>query len=137
MAIDPKELRIGSHVECNDNRCVVVAIADLSSALRSGVALKVDSEVMLNADPNLIDPIPITPELLTELGFEKLDVHGNEVFRRLYKDTPLGKMYYVVNYNPNAEAWNFCVHPSATEVKYLHELESVAYLATKQELIND
>lgn len=71
MAIDPKELRIGSHVEYNDERCIVVGIADLGSALRSGVALRCDDGVILNVDPNLIIPIPITPELLTELGFCK------------------------------------------------------------------
>ena len=138
MAIDPKELRIGSHVEYEDKRLMVVGIADFESGLRCGVALKVDGDVLLNADPNRINPIPITEELLTELGFEKTDFHGKSVYRKLYKDVyPLGKMYYGLFYDANAEAWHFQVHTTDSECEYLHELEALAYHVTKKELIND
>lgn len=125
MAIDPKELRLGSHVEYKDYRCVVVAIADLTSALRSGVALKVDSEVMLNADPNLIAPIPITSELLTELGFECKDkIYWEHWF----------KGGFDIERDKDSKYFDYS---SELRIEYLHELENLYYMIYGVELITD
>lgn len=131
MAIDLKELRIGSHVE------VIGVRVRVDQINRQGIG---------NFDPRMADgyeiemehlaPIPITPELLTELGFEYrpvvllwrkeqtdttpfigFDVMHNGMFRMTVSDDTMVYGNIVC--------------------KYLHEAEAFLYLTTKQELIND
>lgn len=135
MAIDPKELRIGSHVEYDGRRCIVVGLADIGSAPKSDIALKCEDEVMLNADINSINPIPITEELLSELGFEKAP------FKSYRRD--LGESEPFMHFHCIADGcWRMDVSDDTRNYgnivcEYLHQAEAFLSLTTKNELISN
>lgn len=73
--IDIKSLRIGSHILVNGKRVCVCGIRrtpNLNNALTIVQYTTKDIAVFgeVPAGSNKVEPIPITPELLEELGFE-------------------------------------------------------------------
>lgn len=62
MAVDVKQLRIGSHVLVNNKRERVRGLDE-----DNGLIIRFPAEYVLASE---VEPIPITPELLKELGFE-------------------------------------------------------------------
>lgn len=71
MAVDIKTLRIGSHVEYNGKRVCVDEICTLRSK-DEPMRLLVSHNGLIYGNPSIdeTEPIPITPDLLKELGFE-------------------------------------------------------------------
>lgn len=67
MAVDVKQLRIGSHVMWNGKRRKVDAITEDSIAFRIA---DTEQKMYDSATIESVEPIAITPELLKELGFE-------------------------------------------------------------------
>lgn len=63
MAVDVKSLRIGSHILANGMRERVRGLDE-----DNGLIIRFPAEYV---NANEVEPIPITPELLTELGFEE------------------------------------------------------------------
>lgn len=130
--MDIKELRIGSSVLFNGERVKVQRIEgdDVTDAIiceRGWIPLEE------------LDPIPITEELLKELGFEKDD--DKPFSNILFKEIPIeiGKLWMkICPAYDEEEGWSISVgsyRECRTFVKYLHELEAFVYLTTKQELI--
>lgn len=62
MAVDVKSLRVGSHILVNGKRERVRGLDEVN-----GLIVRFPAEYVMAYD---VGPIPITPELLTELGFE-------------------------------------------------------------------
>lgn len=63
MAVDIKSLRVGSHILVNGKRERVRGLDE-----DNGLIVRFPAEYV---SANEVEPIPITPEILTELGFEE------------------------------------------------------------------
>lgn len=144
MAIDPKELRIGSHYY-NDGyvKPVIGRITsingriyrpdDMTVGLIYDMPLDEDSDPYESTMAINLEPIPITEDLLKELGFKPYDT----CWRKDLDD----EQYVVVKirneYNTaRVKTKGICAY-NIFHFKYLHELESFVYMTTQQELIND
>ena len=125
--MDIKELRIGNHVLYEGKRVKIDHISQFGD-----IGL-VDITYTL-VSPKDLDPIPLTEELLKELGFECLwgvpkdmEKHIGEI--GLYS-THLNNGKYRISIS-NDDSTNY----GDMLCQYLHELENFVYLTTKQELI--
>lgn len=137
--IDIRELRIGSHIKCGDDICRIVCIdADVDEATPVIRAERRDKRGVYHypttLNPDYIEPIPITSDLLRELGFEHEIVAWEKIINPeqwiyLYGDECLKKYNFRIHYAPlNSGLFGEC--------RYLHELETFLYLTTKKELVN-
>lgn len=142
--IDPKTLHIGSHVMVNGVRARVIRIDEPKDEHEMPPCTLLRFKALSNgkwydcgcpADSGKVEPIPITAELLTELGFLKMEEHGSmsvwltHNIRIDFDDTRIAAM--VGNEN---DYTNRC---TISPIHYLHELEAFLYLTTKTELIKE
>lgn len=127
--IDISELHIGSHVLFNGER---VEVTDISCGEVIGV-VNSDQSDWLEVNSQHLDPIPITEELLTELGFEKT---SNRLFE-LKKD--LGDVDMLIRHCSNGkyrvEIWRDSTNCGNILCDALNIMESFVYLTAKQRLI--
>lgn len=115
MAIDIKQLRIGSHISINGERVEVESLqgSDLVGCITP------DND-WFATESWRFEPIPITSELLSELGFRKEDG-----FMRLWSKGDNGHFSYI-EFSAIRDKWR--LYPSGTDgshtiVRYLHEAE--------------
>lgn len=117
MAVDIKTLRIGSHILVDGKRERVRGLDE-----DNGLIVRFPAEYVM---ANKVEPIGITPEHLTELGFEYKD---KECWQHWWKGgfdlTRRGKSSY----------WDY---EGDISVQYLHELENLYYLIYETELNPD
>ena len=137
--IDPKTLHIGSTVSIGGKMHRIVAIDALNGQIGIN-AYTTDAKGVKHPFGYKIEdvePIPITEELLTELGFEKREsgsfakeyAPDSWVFITLYATRELCKVgIYPADSIKEASGVLSC---------YLHELESFLYLTIKTELIKE
>lgn len=116
MAVDVKQLRVGSHILVNGKRERVRGLDE-----DNGLIIRFPAEYV---SANEVEPIPITAELLVELGFRKEDG-----FMRLWSKDDNGHFSYI-EFSAIRDKWR--LYPSGTDgsqtvVRYLHEAE--AFLA--------
>jgi len=127
--IDIKELRAGAHVEIAGHRCRLAAIDSLNNEV--GIELYVMDEAGWKYPKgykvNDIEPIPITAELLQELGFES--------YHYCWVKKPNGNPIKVEDNEDGS--WGVSVIGANITVRYLHELEAFVYMTTKTELIKE
>jgi len=116
--IDIKQLRVGAHINYKGGRVKISTIGFAQFTYDN------QREVGLIAD---IDPIPITAELLQELGFES--------YHYCWVKKPNGNPIKVEDNEDGT--WGVSVIGANITVRYLHELEAFVYLTTKQELIKE
>lgn len=117
MAVGIKTLRVGSHILVNGKRERVRGLDE-----DNGLIVRFPAEYVMAYD---VEPIPITPELLTELGFEdcaKKRWHTEDWEKRWGKCQYLSftKLYrgeWRVHYFDGAK------DRGQTVVRYLHEVE--------------
>ena len=121
MAIDINTLHIGSHVLYNGKRERVRGLDE-----DNGLIIRFPAEYVLASD---VEPIPIPPELLTELGFEIAEEFG--AFTVWKKDKLIVKII------GERKVVAFIDKMHSLEIRYLHELEAFLYLTTKTELIKE
>lgn len=133
--IDPKELRVGAHVDCKGSRYEVSGIiGDIVALIVKRHPLKGCEIEYFPSD--YISPIPLTPELLTEIGFELIKDHGgvleykHEAITIQFWGERIGLRILV-----GAEEERSKRGMAVFSIRYLHELEAFVYLATKTELI--
>lgn len=134
MAVDIKQLRIGSHILIDGKRERVGGIRP--SKLHNSFQVIIQHEASdfssfgyVPSASDMIEPIPITPELLTELGFEdcaKKRWHTEDWEKRwgecqYLSFTKLYRGEWRVHYFDGAK------DRGQTVVRYLHEAE--AFLA--------
>lgn len=125
MAIDPKELRIGSHVEYMGERWEVAYIAPKNKVLYYALFQK--NRPLLEVFPLEVNPIPLTPELLTELGFE-------------YRESTYFKHWFKGGFDLEREIdkdTKYFDYDDEIRLEYLHELENLYNMIYTDELIND
>lgn len=129
MAVDIKSLCIGSHVMWNGKRRRVDAITEDSIAFRIA---DTEQKMYDSATIESVEPIVITPELLTELGFED---DKTDIVKRVGG-------YFICFHQINNLRWRVSLEEENytnygnTLCRYLHEAE--AFLALHGvELIQD
>lgn len=146
--IDPKELRIGAHYYNGSyNEPIIGRVLSINGSINNpddmSVGLIYDMPLDNDSDPYeaamlpYLEPIPITEELLTELGFEKRKsgpfakeyALNSWIFITLYATKELCKVNIYPS-DPRKEA-------SSVLGCYLHEIEQFLYLTTKTELIKE
>lgn len=116
MAVDIKQLRIGSHILVNGKRERVRGLDE-----DNGLIVRFPAEYV---NANEVEPIPITAELLVELRFRKEDG-----FMRLWSKDDNGRFSYI-EFSTTRDKWRLYLSGtdgSNTVVRYLHEAE--AFLA--------
>lgn len=128
--IDIKTLRIGSHVQHHGKRKIVLSIGgDTVYLLPSSV-----SSVAHVAKTDEIEPIPITPALLKELGFKYRKSAGGSW---CISDKKGGYFYATVASDSTCIVTHYpdFGRQSQAVCANLHELETFVYLIAKTELI--
>lgn len=149
--MDIRELRIGSSVLFNDERVKVIGIADfkdLYPTLDSGVAIQsqiAKNGITFNVNPKDLSPIPITEELLKELGFEYTSGKRAKCFNIIDNfEKSIGGLNRIKLVTGDIDDIEDCFDLRITTneqdlyiegIRYLHELENFVYLSTKKELI--
>lgn len=133
MAVDIKSLRIGSHVMWNGKRRKVDAITEDSIAFRIA---DTEQKMYDSATIESVEPIAITPELLTELGFQFRKSAGGSW---CISDKKGGYFYATVCSDSTCVVTHYPDFGFQSRVvcTYLHELEAFAYLIAQTELIPD
>lgn len=116
MVVDVKTLRICSHILVDGKRERVRGMDE-----DNGLIVRFPAEYVM---ANEVEPIPITAELLSELGFREEDG-----FMRLWSKDDNGHFSYI-EFSAIRDKWR--LYPSGTDgsltvVRYLHEAE--AFLA--------
>lgn len=117
MAVDVKQLRIGSHILVNGKRERVRGLDEYN-----GLIVRFPAEYV---SANEVEPIPITAELLVELGFRKEDG-----FMRLWSKDDNGHFSYI-EFSAIRDKWRLYqsgTDGSNTVVRYLHEAEAFLVL---------
>lgn len=126
MAVDVKTLRIGSHVEYNSKRVCVDEIRTLrldGEPMRLHVSY--NGVVYGNPSINEVEPILITPDLLTELGFQ-------------YRDNTYWEHWFLGSFDiERKEGSSYFDYNSEIRLEYLHELENLYYMIYGVELIKE
>lgn len=134
MSIDIKSLRIGSHVLMDGVRAKVMRLNTVKYSevetfhiLVRGVSPDTGAvgECGCFADDKAVQPIPITPGLLNELGFKS---KREGCWQHWWKDG------FDLQHRDNSEYWHF---RGDIGVEYLHELEALYYMIYGVELIKE
>lgn len=127
MAVDVKTLRIGSHILVNGKRERVMAIDALNRKIGINAYKTDDNGVKhpFGYAIEQVEAVPITPELLKELGFENGRVG---IWWHWWKDG------FHLQHRDESEYWHF---HGDIGLRYFHELESLYYMIYETELIQD
>lgn len=126
--VDIKALRIGSHVLVEGKRERVRGMDE-----DNGLIVRFPAEYVM---ANEVEPIPITPEILKELGF----VNTSSSRRITYTKGSEYEDLWIEVRNLK-DRWEVFVSDNNWDCRivcrYLHELETVVYIATGEELIEE
>lgn len=127
MAVDIKSLHIGSHIAINGKRHRISNIDALNGQI--GIeAYTTDKDGVKHPfgyPIEQVEAVPITPELLKELG---LNVISHGCFEHWF----LGN--FDLTHNADSRYWDY---DGSIRVEFLHELEDLYYLKYGVELIPD
>lgn len=143
MAVDIKSLRIGSHVNlCGKSQCITAI--DALNGLLGIDAYKTDENGVkhpIGYKVEDVEPIKITPEILTEIGF-KYHEYDNGKLREW--DLPDGyKDYGYLEFDEETTTiwrgrlWSMKEIEVEFKVEYLHDLENIFYMFYGVELIKE
>lgn len=133
MAIDVKTLRIGSHILVNGKRERVRGLDE-----DNGLIIRFPAEYVM---ANEVEPISITPEILTEIGFKYHEYDNGKLWEWNLPDQY--KAYGYLEFDEDTttiwrgRAWNMKEVEIEFYVEYLHELENLYYLIYGIELIEE
>lgn len=117
MAVDVKQLRIGSHILVNGKRERVRGLDE-----DNGLIVRFPAEYV---NANEVEPILITPELLAELGFQ-------------YRDNTYWERWFFGGFDiERKDGSSYFDYNSEIRLEYLHELESLYYMIYGVELIKE
>lgn len=142
--IDIKELRAGCHLLLSNRRVKVANIDSLNNLI--GIeeyyyVAKDGIKYCIANEPKDLSPIPITEELLKELGFVPTYDEGVELWNKQIIPKECNNPL-ISKYGVNLRVYRYCngwqveTNPSnGLQVNYLHEMELIVYMITKQELI--
>lgn len=157
--VDVKALHIGSHLRLKEP--FVIPYLDGGTAVTEIIKANILTKSKIGFFPlsryrgmetlhyvlvEEVDPIPITEELLKELGFiiEYEAVIKKPFFKLWLCDKyPIEITYWGEETNSKGKEWVVhvdnpdCSSIGGVDVQYLHELESFVYLCTGEELIRN
>lgn len=128
--IDVKSLRIGNFVLLDGER---VEIDEISISGQVGCITQDNDWLGVDANDRL-SPIPITEELLTELGFEKIKDPQYDYAKR-YENNRKLFVTIITGGVVRIEAWDNVIHRGNMICQYLHEIQNFVFMTTKKELI--
>lgn len=133
MAVDIKTLRIGSHILVNGKRERVRGLDD-----DNGLIIRFPAEYV---NANEVEPIPITPEILKEIGFKYHEYDNGKLWEW---DLPNGyKDYGYLEFDEETTTiwrgrlWSMKEIEVEFKVEYLHDLENIFYMFYGVELIKE
>lgn len=143
MAVDIKQLRVGSHVEVNGVRARVIELVEkhLYNLPWAMYAATIDGEYrtcggfLQNAEP-----IAITPELLVEFGFVYHKYDNCKLWEMEFKDgfhSHLNLEYDDERNCFNLNCWDCKELVVDIHCEFLHELENWVYLVYGKALIEE
>lgn len=127
MTIEIESLRIGSHVRLCGHRWRVTSIDAMDGVIgvERTITNNEGTERTIGRTVNEADPIPLSDELLTELGFKAIEHVG------------MGH-WFLGNFDlikrKDSRYWE---HDGGIYLEYLHELEDLYWLKYSSELIKD
>lgn len=131
MAVDVKSLRIGSHILVNGKRERVRGLDE-----DDGLIVRFPAEYV---SANEAEPISITPEILTEIGFKYHEYDNGKLWEW---DLPDGyKDYGYLEFDEETTTiwrgrlWSMKEIEVEFNVEYLHDLENIFYMFYGVELI--
>lgn len=133
MAVDIKTLRIGSHILVNGKRERVRGLDE-----DNGLIIRFPAEYVM---ANEVEPIKITPEILTEIGFKYHEYDNGKLWEW---DLPNGyKDYGYLEFDEETTTiwrgrlWSMKEIEVEFKVEYLHDLENIFYMFYGVELIKE
>lgn len=129
--IDIKELRVGSHILVDGE------ISEIYGISHKGCTIRFDDSPFGCAfltEHNKVEPIPITVELLTNLGFKPYEDENYLILSKRFKQYKFDIMLHNEHWNV-ATCNSVCL--ASHKIKYLHELECFVYMTLHEELIKD
>lgn len=133
MAVDIKSLRIGSHILVNGKRERVRGLDE-----DNGLIIRFPAEYV---NANEVEPISITPEILTEIGFKYHEYDNGKLWEW---DLPDGyKDYGYLEFDEETTTiwrgrlWSMKEIEVEFKVEYLHDLENIFYMFYGVELIKE
>jgi hypothetical protein len=141
MAVDIKQLRIGAHVEVNGVRARVetfrnvrLSTCDAPHAVFTSIVDGEKRECGCFLDGDTVKPIPITSELLAELGCER--TNQVNIWRKKCEKSIIifRRLGDITRYS--CEIWQEGCRAVAN-FRYLHEAEQFIYLTLGKELIEE
>lgn len=133
MAVGIKTLRVGSHILVNGKRERVRGLDE-----DNGLIVRFPAEYVMAYD---VEPIPITPELLTEVGFKYHEYNNGKLWEW---DLPgRYKCYGYLEFDEDTTTiwqgrlWYQKEYEVDLRVEYLHDLENIFYMFYGVELIKE
>ena len=132
--IDIRDLRINNTVWFNDKRVKITAIDNMDD--EPFVKTNFRDDKWLHA--KLIDPIPITQELLKELGFEV-----RVLTYKLKAEIEIDEFFISLDKVKNADFFELYIYNQSLResqnmlVRDLHTLQNFVFITTKKELKYD
>ena len=133
MAVDVKQLRIGSHILVNGKRERVRGLDE-----DNGLIVCFPAEYVMASE---VEPIWITPEFLTEIGFKYHEYDNGKLWEWDFSDGY--KAYGFLEFDEDTttiwrgRAWNMKEVEIEFYVEHLHELENLFYFVYGVELIKE
>lgn len=137
MAVDIKQLRIGSHVEYEGKRVSVDEIQTVRPE-GSSIHLLISHNGLVCGNPGIdeVEPIQITPELLTELGFEDYSKCFYGEWEKRWDNEKYMCFSAISDNRWRVHYMDGCMDLGNCVCRYLHEAE--AFLALHNvEFLND
>lgn len=137
--MDIRELRIGNHVLYKGEQVEICGTVDFKK-FDPAVALYTNEGIRLNVRVGQLSPIPLTEELLKELGFEEEKPQGEgwdygieKVFLKEF-GSPVEEDYFISMAQYEGGLYQLQVLGTIAYVRELHELQGYIYLTCKKEL---
>ena len=131
MAVDVKQLRVGSHILVNGKRERVRGLDE-----DNGLIVRFPAEYVM---VNEVEPICITPEILAEIGFKYHEYDNGKLWEWRFSD--LYKAYGYLEFDEDTTTiwrgrlWYMKEVEMEFKVEYLHDLENIFYIFYDKELI--
>lgn len=133
MAVDIKTLRIGSHILVNGKRERVRGLDE-----DNGLIIRFPAEYVM---ANEVEPIKITPEILTEIGFKYHEYDNGKLWEwdlpNVYKDYGYLEFDEETTTIWRGRLWSMKEIEVEFKVEYLHDLENIFYMFYGVELIKE
>lgn len=131
--IDVKEIRIGSHLQVDGCICEVYGTSSKGLTIRFGER----PNLVFPSGKKDVQPIPITEDLLQEMGFEHLWEKDTWYWRKDFDDDQYVIIVIYDGYvRVKIHTKGDCPY-NIFRCEYLHELETFVYLTLREELIKD